>query len=297
LVSQLNKYLGSQGTLTDIASMSITGKTSSGSVAQLTVIDSVGTPRVINVRPKSRWIAGELDITPDNIRSLLGKSSLIPVANSGFNGSTYLTAITNGSSTTPASTSTKAPKLVSVTGNAWPKRLTLGSDYKVSGTISPVQSGVRVTLQRQLSTGWTALDTTVTDASGKWTVNWKTPKAGKYILRAEAANSRNAVHGNNHPVTVAAIATLAAPKVATHNAAMRLTGQVSPAYTNASVIVERKTAAGTWKQYCASKTDATGKWRATPKAPKLPGTLTLRARIVNNALGNPISTSVSIAVR
>lgn len=297
LVSQLNKFLRGQGTITDIASMSIAGKTASGSIAKLMITDSVNTSRTIYVRPKSRWVAGELDITPDNIRSLIGKSNLIPVANSGFNGSTYLTSITNGSSTTPASTSTKLPKLNSITGSSWPRKLTLGNTYTVTGVISPVQKGARVTLQRKLATGWISLDTTLTDSSGKWTVRWKSPTAGKYVLRAEAANARNSVHGNNHPVSVSAILKLTAPKSAVHGKPISLSGVIQPATANAVVIIERKTKSGKWVKYCATKSDSTGAWAVKPTAPTVLGSFTIRAKVPSSTLGNPVSPSAVIRIR
>ncbi len=297
LVAQLNKFLGSQGEITDIASMSIAGKTDSGSIAKLIIVDSVGTPRTINVRPKSHWISGEWDITPDNIRSLIGKSNLIPIANSGFNGSTYLTTITNGSSTTNASPSTKSPKLVSVTGTSWPKTLKLGQTYTVTGTISPVQAGVRVTLQRKLATGWSALNTSSTNSSGQWTLTWTAPTGGSYVLRAEAANSRNSVHGNNHPVTVAAQLTMKAPAKVTSKSAITFTGALSPARPHITVVVERKTKSGTWSAFCSGKTDATGQWKSSRLAPQSHGSITFRARIANAQLGNPVSASVSVTVR
>ena len=297
LVSRLNGFLGSQGRLTDIASITIDAKTASGSIAQLTIIDSVGTPFVIHVRPKSRWIAGELDIRPDDIRALIGSGTLIPNANSGFNGSTYLTAITNGSSTTPPSPDTKTPKLTRVSGSSWPKTLTLGYNYSITGQISPVQVGVRITLQRQLSTGWTTLDTTVTDRSGKWSVTWDKPTAGKFTLRVEAANASNAVRTNNHLVTVAGKLTLKAPITATHNKIMALTGQVTPATANSLVIIERKTRFGKWVRYCSGKTDISGKWTSLPIAPKILGKLTIRARIDSKALGNPVTQTVVVRIR
>ena len=297
LVSRLNKYLGSQGRLTDIASLAISGKTASGAVSKLTVVDSVGTVFTINVRPKSRWIAGQLDITPDNIRSLIGSGTLIPTANSGFNGSTYLTAITNGSSTTPASPETKIPKLTRVAGNVWPSKVLLGNSYTFKGSISPVQAGVRVTLQRKLSTGWTALDTTVTDRTGKWSVDWNTPRAGSFTLRVEAANASNAVNTNTHSIQVSSTVTLQGPSSAVHGKPMNLSGQLSPASANAVIIIERKTRLGTWKKYTTSKTDATGKWIAHPNAPKTLGKFTIRARINDKTLGNPVSSTIRIRIR
>ena len=301
LVNKLNSYLGRQVTaetrLTDIASMTIDGKTESGSVSVLTIIDSVGTSKTIHVRPRSQWVAGELDIRPDDIRSLIGKGTLIPNANSGFNGSTYLTSITSGSSTTPASPDTKVPKLTRVAGDAWPKALTLGNNYTVTGSISPIQEGVRITLQRKLPTGWTALDTTVTDRQGKWSVEWTAPPSGTFLLRAEAANAANAVQTNNHQVTVAGKLTLVAPTSSVHNTRLALSGQLTPSTADVLILIERKTKTGKWVQYCTGKTDITGKWVSHPFAPKKSGTLVIRARIVNKTLGNPASSSANIRIR
>ena len=297
LVSRLNTYLGTQGRLTDISSMAITGKTASGSVSELTVVDSVGTVFTINVRPKSRWVVGQLDITPDNIRSLIGSGKLIPTANSGFNGSTYLTAITNSSSTTPASPDTKVPKLTRVAGNKWPSTVLLGNSYTVTGSISPVQEGVRITLQRKLATGWTALDTTATDRTGKWSVTWNLPSAGSYNLRVEAANAANAVNTYTHLIKVASTLTLQGPGSAIHAKPMTVQGLLSPAFANAVVIIERKTKLGTWKKFATSKTDLNGKWISKPIAPKTLGTLTLRARIENKTLGIPVSPTIRIRIQ
>ena len=301
LVSKLNKYLGSQVSaqtrLTDIAFMNIDAKTSSGSISRFTVINSVGTPTTIHVRPKSQWVAGELDITPDNVRSLIGSGTLIPNANSGFNGSTYLTAITNGSSTTPASPDTKIPKLTRVAGNSWPKTMTLGNSYSVKGTIVPIQEGVRITLQQKRATGWIALYTTLTDRSGKWAVEWTTPPASSVTLRVEAANASNAVYTNNHPVTVAAKLSLKTPTSVLHGKQLEMSGQLVPATANASVLIERKTKTGSWKLYGTSKTDVTGKWITRQTAPKTLGKFTIRARIASKQLGNPISTRVTIRIR
>ncbi len=297
LVTKLNQYLAGQGSLTDIASISVGSKTASGAVTSLVIVNSAGVPITINVRPSNRWVAGQLDISPDQIRSLIGAGSLIPGTGSGFNGSTYLTSITSGTSTTSASPKTKTPKLTKLTTSKWPKKLQSGKSLTISGAIKPVQSGVRITLQQKSAAGWIALNTTTTNTKGKWTTTWAAPPVGSPTLRIEAANAANALTTKTHKVIVSGSVSIAAPSTVMRSQPLTILGTVTPATANVAVVIERQNAFGKWVAFAKSQTSDTGTWTCTVTAPKKAGLLKLQARLINSTLGNATSKTASTRIR
>ncbi|MEI6405239.1 MAG: SpoIID/LytB domain-containing protein [Actinomycetes bacterium] len=302
LVTQLNTWLTGQKIdgigvqIADIDSLTLGVLTASGAISQFTVTDSGGTSYLINVRPGSAWQSNALDITPDNFRSLMGLGSLVGGPNTSFNGSTYITSITPGSTTTPASPKTAIKKLTRVAGNKWVTSVTLPHSFSVAGMLTPIQSGTAVTLQRKTVSGWVDVVSTTSTKSGTWSLTWKNTQAGNHTLRVRATNNSGSLTTGEHQVVVAGKVTLKAPLSVRVKRSVTLTGAVSPVKKKVTITIDKKLATGKWLALGTAMTNSRGAWTYITQAPSNKQVLELRVRINDTTIGSATSTTARVTV-
>jgi 5-hydroxyisourate hydrolase-like protein (transthyretin family) len=199
--------------------------------------------------------------------------------------STYISAITPGIATVPGSTSATAKKLKSVTKVNWPKKTIVPSDYNFSGRVSPAQLGATVKLQRKSGGKWRTVSTATTNDKGAWSILWTGPSAGKHDLRITATNSKGTVRTTTKRVNMAGSIGISAPKSATRNSTVTVSGSVNPGYANVAVVVERKLGNGKWKRIGTVATDAAGNWAITHNVSSKKQTVSYRAKTSDSRLG------------
>lgn len=295
LVSRLNSYLGSQGSITDINAISISGKYASGAVSSLDVADSGGNLQKIYVRPSAQWTSSTLDISPDNVRSLIGSAESRP--SSGFNGSNYLSTITPGDATTAASSATKTSKLTSVSLSKMSGSATVESQLTFKGASKPLQAAIKVELQQKSGSKWKTIATSQTDSAGKWTFTWGSNSAGKKTLRVKATNSRNSVNSASKTITFSSAVSISGTTKATRNAPISLNGTTAPARADLVVTIERKVGTASWKKVGAVKTDEYGGWAFVSATTNKKVTTQFRAKLSDKTAGKATSKVVKVKVK
>ena len=302
LVTQLNKWLlgqkvgGASVGLFDIDSMSIDATTASGAIARIITTDSGGSTTTIYVRPSSSWQSNTANITPDNFRALMGLGSLVGGPSSSFNGSTYITAITPGSTTTPANPNTLAKKLTRVAGNKWATTVAMPNDFSVNGTLLPIQSGVAIVLQRKTADGWVDVVSTTSSQTGSWFLTWKGTSAGTHVLRVRASNNSSTLTTGEHQVIAAGSVTLKAPLGAKVKKPVTLSGSITPAKKKVTITIEKKLATGKWSVLGTTVTNSHGAWTFVTTAPTKKSVIEVRARVDNSSVGTALSSTSRINV-
>ena len=252
--------------VSDVWSMTVAGNYPSGGIRNINLSDSAGNITALTIAPGQ-------PITPDELRSVLGTKS------------TYISAITPGIATVPGSTSATAKKLKSVTKVNWPKKTIVPSDYNFSGRVSPAQLGATVKLQRKSGGKWRTVSTATTNDKGAWSILWTGPSAGKHDLRITATNSKGTVRTTTKRVNMAGSIGISAPKSATRNSTVTVSGSVNPGYANVAVVVERKLGNGKWKRIGTVATDAAGNWAITHNVSSKKQTVSYRAKTSDSRLG------------
>jgi SpoIID/LytB domain protein len=252
--------------VSDVWSMTVAGNYPSGGIRNINLSDSAGNITALTIAPGQ-------PITPDELRSVLGTKS------------TYISAITPGIATVPGSTSATAKKLKTVTKVNWPKKTIVPSDYNFSGRVSPAQLGATVKLQRKSGGKWRTVSTATTNDKGAWSILWTGPSAGKHDLRITATNSKGTVRTTTKRVNMAGSIGISAPKSATRNSTVTVSGSVNPGYANVAVVVERKLGNGKWKRIGTVATDAAGNWAITHNVSSKKQTVSYRAKTSDSRLG------------
>lgn len=270
--------LRAQGVLvSDVWSMTVAGNYPSGGISKVNLSDSAGNITALTIAPGQ-------PVTPDELRGVLGTKS------------TYISAITPGIATVPGSTSATAKKLKSVTKVNWPTKTIVPSDYNFSGKVSPAQLGATVKLQRKSGGKWQTVSTATTNDKGAWSILWTGPSAGKHDLRITATNSKGSIKTTTKRVNMAGSIAITAPKSATRNSTVTVSGSVNPGYANAAVIVERKIGNGKWKRIGTVATDASGNWAITHVNSKK-STVAYRAKTSDSRLGVLVSKTKKTKVK
>lgn len=295
LVSRLNSYLGSQGRITDINAVSIAAKNASGAVSILDIADSGGNVSRIYVRPSSQWSSSTLDISPDNIRSLIGSAETRP--SSSFNGSTYLSAIAPGSATTAASSATKTAKLTSASMSKVASKAYVESQLTFRGTTKPAQAAIKVELQYKSGSKWKTLATSQTDSAGRYSFNWGANSAGKKTIRVKASNSRNSVNTSSKTVSFSTAVSISGITKAARNTPVSLNGSTAPAKAGLTVVIERKVGTASWKKVGTVSTDEYGGWAFVSSTTSKKVTTQFRARLTNSKVGKATSKTIKVKVK
>jgi hypothetical protein len=78
---------------------------------------------------------------------------------------------------------------------------------------------------------------------------------------------------------------ISAPKSATRNSTVTVSGSVNPGYANVAVVVERKLGNGKWKRIGTVATDAAGNWAITHNVSSKKQTVSYRAKTSDSRLG------------
>ena len=250
----------------DVWSMTVSGNYASGGISKLDILDSAGNLVTLRIAPGQK-------VTPDELRTLLGTKS------------TYISAITSGIATVPGSTSATAKKLTSVTKVNWPSKAVEPKSYNFSGKVSPAQLGATVKLQKRSGGKWKTISTATTNRKGSWSILWTGPPAGNHDLRITATNSKGTIKTSTKRVTMAGTIGISAPKSAKRNASVKVSGSVSPGYSDVAVIVERKIGNGSWRRIGTVTTDESGKWAITHNITSKKLTVSYRAKTSDSRLG------------
>ena len=262
----------------DVWSMTVGGNYASGGISKLDITDSAGNLVTLRVAPGQK-------VTPDGLRTLLGTKS------------TYISAITPGIATVPGSPSATAKKLISVTKVNWPSTTVEPKNLNFSGKVSPAQLGATVKLQKKVGGKWKTVSTATTNRKGSWSILWTGTTAGKHDLRITATNSKGTIKTSTKRVTMAGSMTLSAPKSATRNSDVVISGGVSPGFSNVQIVVERKVGYGSWKRIATVTTDAAGKWTTTQKATSKKSKVSYRVKTTDARLGVLISKTKTTNVK
>lgn len=295
LVARLNGYLGSQGKLTDINAVTIAGKYGSGAISILDIADSGGNVSRIYVRPSGQWTSSTLDISPDNIRSLIGSAESRP--STAFNGSNYISAIAPGTATTAASSATKTAKLTSTSIGKVASKAYVESQLRFTGGTKPAQAAIKVELQYKSGSKWKTLATSQTDSAGKYTFSWGATSAGKKTIRVKATNSRNSVNTASKTITFSSAVSISGITKAARNSPISLNGSTAPAKANLTIVVERKVGTASWKKVGTVKTDEYGGWAFTSSTTSKKVTTQFRARLTDSKVGKATSKVVKVKVK
>lgn len=295
LVAKLNGFLGLQGNITDINAITIVSKTGSGAIASFDIADSGGNVKRIYVRPSNQWTSGTLDISPDNIRSIIGAAETRP--SSSFNGSNYLSAITPGAATTNASSATKTSKLTSTSISKVKSSAYVESQLTITGKTKPTQAAIKVELQQKSGNKWKTLLTSQTDSSGAYSFTWGSNTAGKKTLRVKATNSRNSVNSSSKTIAFSSAVSISGTTKAPRNTPVSLNGSTAPARAGLTVIIERKVGTASWKRVGTAQTDEYGGWAFTSSTTNKKVTTQFRARLSNKSVGNATSKVVKVKVK
>jgi SpoIID/LytB domain protein len=295
LVSKLNSYLGLQGNITDINAISVKAKTASGAISTFEIVDSGGNIKTIYVRPSSQWSSSTLDISPDNIRSIIGSAETRP--NTSFNGSNYISSISAGDATTAASSATSTAKLSSVSMSKLPGSATVESQLTFKGATKPLQAAIKVELQQKSGSKWKTLATSQTDSGGKWTFTWGSSTAGKKTLRVKATNSKNSKNTASKTITFSSAVSISGSTKAGINTPISLNGSTAPARAGLTVTIERKVGTAAWKKVGAVKTDEYGGWAFVSASTNKKVTTQFRAKLSDKTAGKATSKVIKVKVR
>lgn len=75
-----------------------------------------------------------------------------------------------------------------LTCEATTSTLVIGEQVVLSGIINPIRSGVQVTIQQHINSGWITLNYVTTDTEGQYTYVWKPSTSGTYHVRMSVAS-------------------------------------------------------------------------------------------------------------
>ncbi|MBM5806065.1 MAG: hypothetical protein FJZ49_08415 [Candidatus Verstraetearchaeota archaeon] len=132
-----------------------------------------------------------------------------------------------------AQQSPKSPSSISISVS--PSTVTVGSSLTVSGSISPVRSGVAVTISYSGDGQWSILATVTSSSDGSYSYAWTPASVGSYQLKAswagdaaydEATSAVASVTINKIPTSVSCRASLSEINVGD---TITITGSISPA--------------------------------------------------------------------
>jgi hypothetical protein len=96
------------------------------------------------------------------------------------------------------------PSLSTISINAEPASVTVGSSVTISGTIAPIRPNVDVTIYQRPTGGttWTTLATVKTDSQGRYTYTWTTTETGTYDVKSSWAGDENTLPAQSEIKTV-----------------------------------------------------------------------------------------------
>jgi len=283
LVSQLH---AAGVNVKDVAKFSVTNHYDSGAVSEFSCVDSAGRVTVISVIPNTLHPASP-NISPSGIRSIFGLKS------------TYIRSVVASTATVPGAIGNTPDVLRILNIRKWPT--TAGYpliDFNLSGNLKPIQMGVIVTLSELRNNKWAKVATAQTDITGAWTLSWIQVPAGTHSLRIFAQNSVSSVSAFSPVITLAGSVSLTS---ATHykrgGGNIRLTGVVTPATKDVTLVVQRKSDAHDWITIGQALTDSTGQFVFKTKVGKHKALWQYQVVATDPKLGSTVSAPVLITVR
>lgn len=282
LVAQLAK---ANIDIPDVMSLQVTARYPSGAVKTLSVSDSGGNVSRITVGPHTQGGTATGLFTPDGLRLAFGIKA------------SFISSIVASEETTEGSSRSVVRAITANTVTGWPaSRVYYSASTTLSGSISPAQYGVKVSIQTLEGTKWTTQQTATSTLSGKWKLTWKPGTPGERTYRIVAKNRANTLVTESRRATYVGRITLTAPTSATTKSSVTVQGRVAPVASRASVVIERLDPNGTWVKVGSARTTSKGAFTATFKAGGVRQLEVLRARTNDVRVGRVTSKIASIQI-
>ena len=270
----------------DVATFSITDHYASGSVSELSVVDSAGRVTVISSIPTTLRPAAP-NISPSALRSIFGLKS------------TYIRYISASVGKVDGASGNSPDVLQILNVRKWPAVVGLpGTTFSLSGDIKPVQLGVTLALSDLVDGKWTAIATTKTDISGQWQLSYPAVPVGEHQLRILAKNSVSTIRAFSLPITLSSTISLASKFTSKRaGSAARLSGGITPATKSITVYLQRKYPKRGWVLIAKTTTNYLGQFSFLTKVGAKKWDVLYRVKSSNSSLGTATSEPVTITVR
>jgi parallel beta-helix repeat protein len=162
-------------------------------------------------------------------------------------------------------------KKSSLTIDANPTSVTLGSNITITGNLTPKLEGTNITISSLRYSSlftWTELATVKTDSNGHYAYNWTTTELGMYLLNASwpgdeqtsgiKSSTGSWVWVNKIPSN---ITINTEPATTTVNSNMTISGTITPPRTNANVTIQFRSSNETNSWNVTIQTDTNGNYQ------------------------------------
>ncbi len=270
----------------DVSSFTISDHYDSGSVKQMTVVDSAGRVTAVTSIPTSLKPDGP-NISPSGLRSIFGLKS------------TYVRSVT-ASKRTVAGAENNAPDVLQILNvQSWPLATGLPRiDLTVSGAVKPVQVGVPVTLSDLQNGKWVEIANSTTDITGSWSLTYAVATPGIHKLRVMAQNSVSTIRAFSQEINLSALISLQARAQSKKAGSVTtLYGQLEPEMKDIYVYLYRKQPKYGWVLVAKTTTNSLGRFSFLTKVGSRKGLAAFKVKAQNPTIGPATSAPVTITIR
>jgi len=153
----------------------------------------------------------------------------------------------------------------SITCIVFPSNITIGEEVVISGAINPTHTMAPVKLRYTINEGlsWSTIEITTTNMEGEYSITWKPPTPGKYVIEASWEGDQDHYGATTtYTITILKIQstlTIEASKTTvTTGETITITGKINPPINQATINILKSTDGKIFNKLTEIKTDQTG---------------------------------------